>query len=175
MLKTIALIVAAGIVVVLILASLKPDTFRIERSALIPAPPEKVYPLIADMRAFNTWNPFLRKDPKAQLTYSGPASGTGAAYGWVGTESGIGRMEVAEAVPSSRVAFKLDFIKPFEAHNRAVFTLAPQGSSTQVTWAMEGPMNFGFKVMTVFFDMDKTVGKDFADGLDNLKVAATKP
>ena len=80
-------------------------------------------------------------------------------------------MEIVESVPSSRVAIKLDFLKPFEGHNIAEFTLEPQGGSTRVTWAMHGPAPFVSKLMQVFMSMDKMIGKDFEAGLTNLQAA----
>ena len=75
-----------------------------------------------------------------------------------------------------RLAAKLDFSKPFEAHNLVDFTVQAQGNSgSTVTWAMHGPMPYLNRVMTIFFDMDKTVGKDFESGLANLKALAEKP
>jgi hypothetical protein len=72
------------------------------------------------------------------------------------------------------VSMRLDFAKPFEAHNIADFTLEPQGGTTRVTWAMEGPSPFLSKVMQVFLDMDTMIGKDFEDGLANLKAVSEK-
>ena len=66
---------------------------------------------------------------------------------------------------------KLDFIKPFEAHNIAEFTMLPQGGATDVTWVMHGPAPFMRKVMQVFMNMDRMIGKDFEAGLANLKKA----
>jgi uncharacterized protein YndB with AHSA1/START domain len=175
MLKTIALVVAALIAALLIYAATKPDTFRIERSATIAAPADKVFPLINDVKAFNTWNPFNRMEPNVDIQYEGPAAGKGAAYTWKGNKTGAGRMEVSDSVPSSKVSMKLDFSKPFEAHNNVDFTLQPDAAGTRVTWAMYGPMPYLNRLMTVFFDMDKTVGKDFEAGLVNLKGAAEKP
>ena len=66
-------------------------------------------------------------------------------------------------------------IKPFEATNTAEFTLRPAGGdTTEVTWAMFGPMNFISKVTCLFVSMDKMVGDDFAAGLANLKANAEK-
>ena len=51
MLKVLAAVIAIiviALVVVLMLASTKPDTFRVERSAVIKASPENIFPLIAD-------------------------------------------------------------------------------------------------------------------------------
>jgi hypothetical protein len=69
---------------------------------------------------------------------------------------------------------RLDFVRPFEAHNIVEFTLAARGDSTDVTWAMQGPTPYVAKVMHVFFDMDSMVGKDFAAGLASLKTVVEK-
>ena len=47
-LAIIALIIVLAIVIILVLAMRKPDTFRLERSTTIKAPPEKIFPLVND-------------------------------------------------------------------------------------------------------------------------------
>ena len=81
----------------------------------------------------------------------------------------MGSMEIIESQPSSKIAIKLDFLKPFEAHNTAEFTLKPEGNGTRVTWAMFGPANMMSKCMDTVVGMDKMVGKDFEAGLASLK------
>jgi hypothetical protein len=83
-------------------------------------------------------------------------------------------MEIAESVPPSKVTIKLDFLKPFEAHNTVEFTLDPKGDATNVTWAMQGDTPYLAKIIHVFIDMDSMVGKDFEAGLANLKTLAEK-
>jgi uncharacterized protein YndB with AHSA1/START domain len=176
MLKAILLIVAAAIAALLIYAATKPDTFRLQRSATIAAPPDRVFALINDLRQFNTWNPFAKMEPSVVMTYDATSAGVGGAYNWKGDKTGEGRMQITESVPAQRVTAKLDFSKPFEAHNLVDFTVQPQGDKgSTVTWAMHGPMPYLNRVMTIFFDMDKTVGKDFEAGLANLKALAEKP
>jgi uncharacterized protein YndB with AHSA1/START domain len=173
MLKKIAVAIAILLVVLLILAATKPDTFRVERSTSIQAPPEKVFALLDDFHQWSAWSPWEKMDPAMQRTYSGAASGTGAVYAWAGNSKvGKGRMEIVEATPASKVAVRLDFLEPFAAHNTAEFTLAPAGDGTHVTWVMHGPNLFIGKVMSVFVSMDRMIGKDFEAGLANLKAAA---
>ena len=81
-------------------------------------------------------------------------------------------MEIVESSAPSKVAIKLDFLKPFEGHNIATFTMEPGGGATDVTWAMDGPTPFVGKIMHVFINMDRMVGTDFEAGLANLKTAA---
>lgn len=175
MLKKIAFGLVAIVAAVLLFALTQPDTFSVERSATLKAPPEKIYPLISDFRQWPQWSPWEKLDPNMKRSLSGAAQGAGAVYGWAGNDDvGEGRMEITDATPPTQVRIKLDFIKPFEAHNTTVFTLTPQGEGTQVKWAMQGPAPYATKLMTLFFSMDKMIGKDFEAGLANLKAAAEK-
>ena len=81
-------------------------------------------------------------------------------------------MEITDTSPPSKVTIKLDFIKPFEGYNIAEFLLDPKGASTNVTWATHGPTPYMAKVLHVFFNMDKMIGKEFEAGLANLKTIA---
>jgi hypothetical protein len=83
-------------------------------------------------------------------------------------------MEITQALPPSKLTIKLDFLKPFEAHNMVDFLLDRQGDSTNMTWAMYGPQSFMFKLMHLVFNMDKMVGKDYEAGLANLKSIVEK-
>ena len=112
-------------------------------------------------------------DPAMQRTHSGASAGKGAAYAWLGNSKvGQGRMEITDTAAPHQITIKLDFLKPFEAHNVTEFSFAAMGSATEVTWAMHGPSPFVSKLMGVFVSMDRMVGKDFEKGLANLKAAA---
>jgi hypothetical protein len=175
MFKKIALIVVLVIVAVLAYASARPGTIHVQRAASIKAPPEKVFPLINDFHSWSAWSPYEKRDPAMKKTYGGAASGTGAVYEWDGnSEVGQGRMEITDASHPSRVALKLDFMKPFEGHDIALFALAPQGDSTSVTWSMDGPSSYLTKLIGVFVNVDRMIGNDFEAGLANLKAIAEK-
>jgi Polyketide cyclase / dehydrase and lipid transport len=166
------LLVAAGI---LIYAATKPNDFRVERRLAIKAPAEKIYAQIADFHAWGSWSPYEKKDPDMKRSFTGAPSGKGAVYAWDGNKNvGAGRMEVLDAPAPSLVKIKLDFLKPFEGHNTAEFTMIPSGDATNVTWAMYGPSPFMMKVMGTFMNMDKMIGDDFAVGLANLKAVSEK-
>jgi carbon monoxide dehydrogenase subunit G len=175
MLKIIAIVVVVLIAAVLIFAATKPDTFRVQRAASIKAPPDKVFALIDDFKQWGSWSPWEKKDPAMKRTFGTATSGKGAVYAWEGNkEVGQGRMEIAESVSPSKVALKLDFLKPFEAHNIVEFSLKPEGDATSVTWSMQGDTPYFAKIIHVFINMDNMVGKDFETGLANLKAAAEK-
>ena len=173
-------LIIVGIIVLLVAgllgyAATKPDKFRVQRSATMKAPPEKIFPLINDFHNWGAWSPWEKLDLVMKKTHSGAASGKGAIYEWEGNKKvGQGRMEIMEESPPSKVAIKLDFIKPFQANNKAEFALDRQGDSTNVTWTMDGSQPFMFKVMGVFMNLDNMIGKDFEAGLASIKGIAEK-
>lgn len=172
----IVLAVAVALVaIVLLLAANKPDHFALQRSASIQTPPDKIFPLINDLRAHESWSPFDKPDPATKKMHSGAAQGEGAVYEWDGKgQAGTGRIAIAESSSPSRVVMQLDMLKPIKGNNTVVFTLRPQGTGTEVTWAMQGRTSFVAKVFHVFFNMDRMVGKEFENGLANLGALAAR-
>lgn len=178
MLKVIGIVVlvlAIGIAGVLAFAATRPDVFTVQRSAAIKAPPEKIFALINDFKQWGQWSPYEKIDPGMKRTYGAKTAGEGATYGWDGNSNiGSGSMEILSASAPQKVTIKLDFTRPFEAHNVVDFTLVPAGDSTSVTWAMRGPVPFFGKIIHVFMNMDRMVGGQFDEGLANLKAVAEK-
>ncbi|HEY9552679.1 SRPBCC family protein [Allosphingosinicella sp.] len=169
----IILIVLVILAALLIYIMTRPNTFRVRRSAMIDAPPEKVFPLINDFHRWEVWSPWEKLDPALQRRFSGPESGKGSIYEWQGNKKvGQGRMEIVDSFAPSKILIKLDFLKPFESHNTTEFTLEPKDRATEVNWEMYGPSPFMTKAMSLFGGMDKMVGKDFEKGLANMRAAA---
>ncbi|RDJ26771.1 polyketide cyclase [Bosea caraganae] len=170
-----AAILVTGVVIVLILAAMKPDSFTVRRSLAINAPPERIFPLINEFRNWTQWSPWEKLDPALKRDYSGAPTGIGSVYAWDGDKKvGQGRMEIVEAASPKTVGLKLDFVRPFEAHNNVIFALEPAASGTNVTWTMTGPVPFVAKIFHVFMNMDRVVGGDFETGLANMKAAAER-
>jgi hypothetical protein len=158
------------ITAVLISATRQPDTFRVERSASMQASSEKIYSFMSDFHKGDLWSPYEKKDSAMKRTFRGAQSGKGAVYEFDGNKDvGKGRLEIIEAIPPSKVVLTLDMIKPVEGRNIVEYTLEPRGESTLVTWSMNGRNSYLGKIICVFFNMDKMIGKDFEAGLGNLK------
>ena len=174
MFKNLVLAVVVLIALVMVYAATRPDSFRLERTISIQAPPDRVFALINDFHRWATWSPWEKIDADLKRSYGGPVEGVGAAYGWEGRQTGVGHMEIVESSPPSRVLIKLDFVKPFEAHNTTEFSVRAEGDATVVTWAMYGPSPYISKLIGLFVSMDRMVGRDFETGLKNMKSAAEK-
>ncbi|AYC34814.1 polyketide cyclase [Pseudomonas cavernae] len=167
------------IVMVLVLVGLalwiarRPDHFHVERSALIPAPPEAVFAQINDFHHWHQWSPFAR-DPDMRVEYLGSASGEGALYRWAGNkEVGEGSATIVESRPGQLVRMQLEFLKPFRASSVATFQLRPEGAGTRVVWGLDGRNNFIAKAMGLLFDPDKMCGGAFEQGLEQLRARVT--
>ena len=175
MLKTLAIVILLAILGILAFALTRPDTFSVQRTTTIRAPADKVFALINDFHRWGEWSPWEKLDPEMKRTFSGAPAGVGTVYEWTGNSKvGAGRMEILKTAPASKLDIKLDFIKPFEGHNIAEFTLTPKGDNTEVLWVMHGPAPFITKLMGVFVSMDSMIGKDFEAGLANMKSVAEK-
>lgn len=168
--------VVATIAVILGLAAIQPDSFHIERSAMMKAPPETVYAVLTDFHRSTEWSPFEKADPDMKRTFSGAEKGEGAIYSWDGnSEAGAGKLEIIEAVEPSKIKMTLDFTRPFEASHFVEYKLAPKDGGTQVTWSTYGPSFFISKVMCLlFYDPDQMIGGMFEKGLADLKTLTEK-
>lgn len=159
------------------LAFVLPDRAHVERAVTIRRPPSQIYLLLTDLRRFNDWSPWYRRDPAARYVYSGPDSGVGAKVAWKSErhDVGEGTQTLIAAVPGQVVSFELDF--GANGTSTARFDIAAQNGETRVTWSLDANLpltldeRFGRGVMGRYLGlfMDRFVGADFESGLANLK------
>ena len=150
-----------------------PNQFKIERSTVIAAPAEKIYPLIAEPKNWPRWGVWNQRDPQMKVEFSGPASGTGAKWSWQSKSEGNGVMEFMAADPNKQINYQLTFAD-FSMTSHGVLSLTPEGTGTRILWTNEG--EFGGNPLMRYFGlvMDRMVGKDYEAGLINLKTLAEK-
>lgn len=173
-LKGLVIALAALVALLFLGGLLLSPKFKVTRTVLVAAPAEKVYAHVANPRNWKQWSVWNQRDPAMQITYSGPDSGAGAAWAWQSKTEGDGKMTFTAAEPGKRVAYDLYF-PDFGTTSSGDLIFAPEGSSTRVSWTMNGDMgkNPLFRWMALF--ADGMVGKDFEAGLNNLKALAEKP
>ena len=165
--------VLAIVALLVVVISTRPAGFRIARSAQVSAPAAVVFSLLNDFHQWGKWSPWEKLDPSMQKTFSGPETGVGASYAWVGnSKAGEGSMVVLDSQPDERLSIKVRFIKPFAATNQSTFELRPAAGGTEVRWIMEGENGFAAKAFSLFVNMDKFLGKEFEEGLAKLNSAA---
>jgi hypothetical protein len=164
-----------GLVLVILLGVIatRPSHFTVERSITIATAPAAPYALVSDFHRWNEWSPWDKRDPAMIKTYTGPAAGEGASYGWRGnSDVGEGNMTILEAVPPSHLGLRLEFFKPFAGISTTAFDFKPTNAGTIVTWRMDGTNGFMGKAVSLFISMDKMIGTDFEHGLASIKTLA---
>lgn len=171
--------IAIGIVVViagiLAVAAFQKEDYTVSRTTSIAASPEKIFGLVNNFHGWEKWSPWEKMDPVMKRVYEGPKAGVGAVYGWTGNSKvGEGRMTITESQPSQKVGMRLDFEKPMKDTCTSEFTFKPEGKGTLVTWSMAGKKKLAAKAMCLFMSMDKMIGTQFENGLNDLKALAEK-
>ena len=142
--------------------------YHIEKSVVINAPKEKLWPHISSTRAFNVWNPFAKADKNVVITYNGNPGEVGDGYHWKGNKDvGEGEQEIVAIVPYQKATSKLHFIQPWEGDASSDLIMSSEGNSTKVTWSMDNELTTPMKIMKPFMDMQ--MGKMFDQGFADLK------
>lgn len=172
MLKNIVVGFVSAMAAFLTYVWMQPAEFMVARSATIAAPPAAVFANVNDLKKFNAWSPWAKKDPAARVAYGGPQSGEGAEFAWSGNQDvGEGKMTIVESKPDRSIKIRLDFVKPFAGSNGATFVFEPVGEATKVTWTLAGENGFLARafMIAIGVDMEKMIGDDYEAGLANLK------
>jgi len=168
-LKKLLLIVVVLVVLLAVIGLFLPSHYRVERSVTMRAKPDAIYAQISNFKNWLQWIAWNQtRYPDMQVTFDGPESGVGAGYSWDGKSSGQGTIKLTRAEPEKGIAYDLDF-EHGKYKSRGEIILAPSGDSAKVTWTNEGdlganPVNRYFGLL-----MDKMMGPDFEEGLNNLK------
>ncbi len=170
MAKRIFLGILLLLLVFLAFVSTRESKFHYERTGLINAPPEKIFPYISNFKMGGLWSPYEKIDPNMKKQFSGPDAQVGSVMQFDGnSEAGSGQLEILRIVPYAFVEIKLTMTKPMHAENIVQYKLTPEGSATRFTWSMSGDGGFFTKLISVFIDCEKMVGDQFNTGIANLK------
>lgn len=175
MFLTFLLATAAAVIALLIAVARQPSTFQVSRQAVFAASPAMLFDQVNSFYKWGAWSPWAKLDPAAKNSFGEKSSGKGAVFAWSGNRKvGEGRMTIIESRPSEFIEIKLEFTKPFQATNTAIFNFKPEGGRTLVTWTMAGQNNFAGKAIGLFVNCDKMVGEKFEQGLANLRAVTER-
>jgi len=159
---------ASVLIVFFLIGFLLPKDYQVKRSIIINAPPEEIYNNVVDLRAWQQWGVWFKRDPMMQINYEGPDRAIGMRSTWLSESQGNGEMEITELEHNRKVVYSLYFPE-MDMASTGKFMLAPMEQGTRVTWIDEGdvgnsPVNRYFALM-----IDDMIGPDFEMGLQNLK------
>ncbi len=167
-LRFVLILVIAIIAAVCILGLIEPNDVTVTRSTLIKAPKEAVFEQIVMFKNWPHWSPWYQMEPTVALTYSGTDGQPGSSYNWVGKKTGQGEMKNL-AVNGTKLDFMVSFLKPFKSEAKGILEATDTAGMTKATWTFSSHSPFPMNAMMAFMNMDKMLGKDFENGLANMK------
>ncbi|PYT01025.1 MAG: polyketide cyclase [Acidobacteria bacterium] len=180
--KKILLAIAALIVLlvaaVVILAFTVRTEFNVEREITINRPKADVFYYVKHLKNQNYWGAWYKKDPGMKQEFKGQDGSPGFIASWKSdnSEVGEGEQEIKKVVEGERLDTELRFKKPFTATSGAYLTTNAAGDNqTKVKWGFNMTLPRPFNLMCLVVDMDKEAGKDFEEGLSNLKSILEQP
>jgi len=178
-LKSFGLFLLALLSVITILMLIMPTKQHLERSIVISAPASTVYDYLSKLENFNKWSVWTQSDSTIKNTITGNDGTLGAYNTWIGDPeiSGEGKMEITTLDINKKVEHQITFIKPKPIAAKSKFELIEVNGQTKVTWEFDIATPRPSNIFNLFGSIDKKMGKDFEDGLKNLKTAigSTKP
>lgn len=152
-----------------VLCILGPKSLNMERSIVVNAPSEDVYAIVSDFNRWKEWSPWQKRDPNMTNTVSGTPAAVGHKMVWISEQEGSGEQEITAVVPNERVTHALRF-KDWDGESKTEFKLSSEGSSTKVSWSMEGDDTpFVFRGLLLIMGGTEMMNKDFDEGLSNIK------
>jgi len=147
--------------------AIQPNAYDIQRTRTIAAPTAVVFNKVNDFKEWESWSPWIEKDPELKIIYPDLTMGVGGAYSWEG-EDGVGRMETLNSSPYDSILQEMQFedFPPSEVY----WKFESSKNGTRVTWGMKSEtMPFILKFYALINGgMDKMVGPDFELGLKKL-------
>lgn len=168
----VGVLIVLGVIAIAAAAIFSPTEFKVEREITIDKPRSEIFAYAKMLRNQNEWGPWFKKEPTMRQEFRGTDGQAGFVSAWKGEtqEVGEGEQEIKRIVEDERIETELRFKQPFESKADAYMTLEPiREDQTKVKWGFAGSMPRPLNLFMYLVDMDKEVGKDFQDGLTNLK------
>ncbi|MBE7179020.1 MAG: SRPBCC family protein [Mucilaginibacter polytrichastri] len=176
-LVNILLVVLAIVALVLIAGLFMNKKMAVVRSVTINKPLSEVYAYTSLLKNQNNYSVWAKRDPNMKKEFHGVDGTVGFVSAWESKQKDVGKGEqtIVRVIPNELIDYSLHFIEPFESTNHAYMTFKETSAQqTEVNWGFDGEMNYPMNVMLPFMNMDKSLGKDFQDGLNNLKAILEK-
>lgn len=167
--------IAAGLILLLGLLVVAggrflPQQSHVERSVVIAAPADEIFPMFNDFHEFNRWSPWVDIDPDGtEYEFSGPPAGIGAVMKWSSKDRrvGTGSQKIVVCEPHRIVKTELVF-DGFDNPRYATFTLEELDQGTRLTWEFDADLD-SLTERYLGLLMEKWVGDDYSRGLSRLK------
>ena len=164
----IGLFIFVGLLIVI--SFFLPSEFSVERNKTINAPVEVVFSQVNNLHNWDKWDPWVKRDSTIVSKFEGPEEGVDSKRTWTSEQSGEGSMKIIESLTNKKIVNQLILISEWgETESRSIFEFESNDQGTILTWGMEGDFGKNPIMKYMVLMMDKWVGKDYEQGLANLK------
>jgi hypothetical protein len=167
-----ALYIIGGIILlILIVAAAAGTGWSYQKSISVNAPLQTVWDNVKTLGALNKWNPWMEKDPAIKVVFSGTDGNPGASYSWESNvkDVGAGSQTILSIAERSKLATRVDFLRPFKGTGEADILVREEGLATIVTWKMTSSTPYPMNIIKLFGVMQKNMDAAFGKGLNKLK------
>jgi len=160
------------IFVVLLLAAIAPKAYVVQRSIIINKPRQQVFNYVKYLRNMDHYSKWVMMDPNKSMAYTGTdgTEGYNAAWDSQMKQAGKGHQTIDKIIDGERIDIRVVFIKPFAGvADTYIATQQVTTDTTTVKWAFNSKMPFPMNAMLLFVNMEKMLGADIEESLNNLK------
>lgn len=170
MIIKIIVVIIAIISLCLVVAMFSQNKYTLTREITINRPADKVFDYVKYLKNQPEYNKWLLLDPNTKISYKGAPDGTPGAiltFESSNSKTGKGEFETKKITAGEKVEFEIRFLAFTANGYMAVKSLSPD--STKLTWVYNSGMNWPVNFILLFMDMDKIIGNDIAESLNNMK------
>lgn len=170
--KKVLIVIVAIIAVILVIGLILPREYTVEREIEINCPEQEVFEYVRSLQLQNEWTVWGDLDPNAVYSYTGVDGTVGFISAWQGNKDvGKGEQEIVNIVEGERIDIALRFFEPFKSEAKVYITTESIAENqTLVKWGMHGKAPFPMNILMLFMNIENSVGKDYDQGLINLKL-----
>ena len=154
-----AVFVVAGIVL--------PGTFEVARSIEIEAPPERIFPLLNDLAAWDTWTPW----GEMESHLDGSSAGLGARRVWDDPRMGSGSLTITTSTPPYMVGYAVD-VEDGAIRFEGTLSIETRGGTSLVTWTERADLGWNPLLGWTAVGMEESQGGQLEESLARLKEQA---
>jgi effector-binding domain-containing protein len=173
LLKTIGYILLTLIILWVIVAFLSPKEIKTTQRIIINRTPYVVFDQVNNLKLWNNWSPWVKRDTNMIQVFSENHVGTGAVVRWESTTEGNGEQTIVESHAPNMIRTSLVFTD-WDGIVFANWNFEKiDENKTEVIWDLEGS-ELPFIMRPLGFSWNAELEKDYKNGLQNLKEICEK-
>jgi effector-binding domain-containing protein len=172
-LKIFLIVLSALLLGALVPPVFMPSKFIADSSIVIKSNAYNVFPYVADLKNWEKWTSWKKKDPTTNFKYAEKTFGAGSSMEWDSKNPnvGTGKLTTVQFKKFHHLNYKFEMTKPGSMKSSGQITLENiNDSEVKVTWTDQGELKYPFdRWVNCFVHFEEIIEKDFAEGLANLK------